>query len=142
MLPPNAPCASFAFLSILAEFPGTEDYPKIGWTVVMLAAAIGAANFTVDLWIKMFPKDNPPLSVIYATKQELVMVEKVLTEDLINLEAAHLAGAKRVESRFEHWIESIEKMREDRAKTTDESFSEIQRALGRLEGKIDSLKKS
>ena len=105
----------------------------MGWIIAAVFGIVGLANQGMALWDRLFPRAMPPAHELYATKAELA-----------KLELGHKDEMRRIEERFEQWMEQqASQHRESMEKTGEaiEKFSEwqllIERALGHVETKAD-----
>lgn len=116
-----------------ADLPDPNSYASMGWIIAGVFGIVGLANQGMALWDRLFPRALPPAHEVYATKAE---VNK--------LEAEHEEEMKRIEQRFENWMEqeaaqhreSMEKLEEAIGKFGDWQLT-IERALGHVEVKAD-----
>jgi hypothetical protein len=146
-------------LGVLAQanssgLPDPNSPAAIGWLLAGAFALVGMANQGMELWRKVSPVKTPPDHEVYATKKE---VEAALTKakeeaakefsahkaEIARVESDHRQTLQRIESRFEDWITEFDK--ETRAeldkltaisRETQSQRSDLERALGRLEGMI------
>ncbi len=124
-------CFSVLLLAA-ADGPPSDpaSYQAVGWIIVAVAGIVAMANQGVDLWRKMFPAKSPPDHETYATKVELA-----------KLEVEHEEEMKRIEHRFEQWLEQqsqqhAESMRELRGWRED--LGKWQMGIENIVGKIDT----
>jgi len=109
----------------------------MGWIIAGIFGIVGLANQGMALWDRLFPRATPPAHEVYATKAELQRVEQEQEEE-----------TKRIERRFEQWMEqeaaqhreNIEKLEEVIGKFGEWQLS-IERALGHVETKADLVSK-
>lgn len=106
------------------------SYNAVGWIIVAVAGIVAMANQGVDLWRKMFPVKSPPDHETYATKVELA-----------KLEVEHEEEMKRIEHRFEQWLEQQSKQHEESMKELRgwrEDLGRWQMGIENIVGKIDT----
>lgn len=120
-------------MCLLADLPDPESYQSVGWIVVGLSSVAVAVYYVLEIWRMLFPKEQPPAHETYATKAELKELEADTEEEI-----------KRVEDRFEEWIEGTQENHRDSVaelRRTLEAFTEwqrsIERGFGRMEAKIE-----
>jgi len=122
---------------LLADLPPPDSYSSMGWIIAGIFGIVGLANQGMALWDRLFPRATPPAHEVYATKAELQRVEQEQEEE-----------TKRIERRFEQWMEqeaaqhreNIEKLEEVIGKFGEWQLS-IERALGHVETKADLVSK-
>lgn len=121
---------------ILAQQTPTDpqSYQAVGWIIVSIGAILGIAHYGVQIWRALFPAKHPPDHEVYATKAEMM-----------KLEAAHLGEMKRIEKRFEEWLEARGKQHQETMAMWQEWRQDLQkwqltieRALGHVETKADN----
>jgi len=131
-LAPGSLCFVLATLAA-AELPDPNAYASMGWIIAGIFGCVGLANQGMALWDRLFPRAQPPAHELYATKAEVT-----------KLEAEHEEEMRRIEQRFENWMEqeaqqhreSMEKLEEAIGKFGDWQLS-IERALGHVEVKAE-----
>lgn len=94
-------------LIVLAQsvLPDPKSAESVGWFVLTAAAAAAAINQGASFWQKVNPKESPPNHETYATKKELA-----------KLEADHEEEMRRIEGRFETWLEQNDQHHRDEMK--------------------------
>ncbi|NBW10988.1 MAG: hypothetical protein EBR82_23455 [Caulobacteraceae bacterium] len=113
-------CAVLGSATFIAQVAGPGEagsYSAIGWLMVTLFALIGGANQALQVWQRAFPKPAPPIDQVYATKAELARIEK----------------------RFEEWMTASDHTREEDRRVAQLWRDDLGKAVGRIEGKLDSL---
>ena len=141
-MPPVVSAASTVVLfavPVVAQLPDPKSSESVGWLILTGAALLVIIKNGSDLFRSWFVK-NPPDHDRYASKDELAKVEKQVTEAKAEIRAEAAKETKRVEERFEEWLADIDKKLDKHAKDSHDSREQTERALGRIEGKIDGLK--
>lgn len=138
-LPPSA----FHLPPLLAQIAGPGEagsYSAIGWGMVTLGAILVIANNAVNLWQKMWPTEKPPINEVYATKADVQSMATTQKAALAALEQDHDAELHRIEKRFEEWMTAADKSHAAASSEAARWREDFGRALGRIEGKIDSMR--
>ena len=112
---------AFFSLPMLAQLPDPKSSESVGWLVLTGAAILVIIKNGSDLFRSWFIK-NPPDHDRYASRADVD------------------SEIDRVEQRFEIWLTELDKKLDAHAKESHSSREQIERAVGRIEGKIDSLK--
>jgi len=102
----------------------------MGWIITGIFGIVGLANQGMALWDRLFPRATPPAHELYATKTEVA-----------KLGAEHEEEMKRIEHRFEQWLEQQsqqhkESMTEMRAWRTE--LGKWQQGIENVVGRIDT----
>jgi hypothetical protein len=148
-------------LPVLAQsgLPDPASPEAIGWILAGAFALVGMANQGMELWKKIHPTKTPPDHEVYATKTEMQAAvanakEEAAKEfrahkaEIQRVESDHRQTLQRIENRFEVWITEMDK--ETRAEIdkicevseeTKSWRSDIERALGRIEGALTKVSK-
>ena len=113
--------AAFFALPVLAQLPDPQSSESVGWLVLTGAAVLVIIKNSSDLFRSWFVK-SPPDHDRYAQK------------------AAVDKESARIEARFETWMEEMCQKFEAHAKDSHAGREQIERAVGRIEGKIDAIK--
>lgn len=146
-------------LPVLAQagLPDPTSPAAIGWLLAGAFALVGMANQGVELWKKISPTKNPADHEVYATKSEMrTALEhakeeaakefKVHKAEIHRVESDHRQTLERIEGRFQDWMTAFDKETREElnkltviARETQSQRSDLERALGRLEGMITSV---
>ncbi len=127
------PCLAFS-LFMLAQtgvLPDPKSAESVGWFVLTAAAAAAAINQGASFWQKVNPKETPPNHEKYATKSELA-----------KLEADHEEEMKRIEQRFETWLEQNDKHHREEMRLLNDwkdTMSKWQADIASGMGKLQAL---
>lgn len=113
-----------------SSLPDPNSYASMGWIIAAVFGIVGLANQGMALWDHLFPRAMPPAHELYATKMEVA-----------KLEAEHEEEMKRIEHRFEQWLEQQsqqhkESMTEMRAWRTE--LGKWQQGIENVVGRIDT----
>jgi len=124
-------CFSVLLLAA-ADGPPSDptSYAAMGWIITGIFGIVGLANQGMALWDRLFPRATPPAHELYATKTEVA-----------KLGAEHEEEMKRIEHRFEQWLEQQsqqhkESMTEMRAWRTE--LGKWQQGIENVVGRIDT----
>lgn len=130
MQPALSLLSSLAFFSlpVLAELPDPKSSEALGWVMLILAGLLVIAKNASDLIRTWFFK-SPPDHDRYASKSDLTALELEMDKDVL-----------RVEHRLEEWATGIDTKLEKHIRDSNAGRQETERALGRIEGKIDAIK--
>ncbi|WP_395737455.1 hypothetical protein [Prosthecobacter sp.] len=98
--------------------------------VGIITGLLISAYYALQVWKMLFPKEQPPAHELYATKAEMLKLEEEHEEEM-----------KRIEHRFEQWLEQQsqqhqESMQELRAWRSE--LSKWQMGIENVVGKIDT----
>jgi hypothetical protein len=125
-----------AFLNagpILAELPKPDSPESVGWIIIILGGLVMTAYYCIMAWKALFPAKVPPDHEVYATRSQLLKLEVDMKGDI-----------KRVEERFEEWLEQQAVNHKDEMTLLGQWKNELQgwqrqmeRALGHVETKAD-----
>lgn len=120
-----------SFLLLAATgLPEPTSYEAMGWISAAVFGMAGGLYYVLCTWEKLFPKMTPPAHEVYATKSEVAALEKEHEDEM-----------KRIEHRFEQWLEQQsqqheESMRELRAWRNE--LGKWQMGIENVVGKIDT----
>lgn len=116
-----------------STLPDPNSYASMGWIIAGVFGIVGLANQGMALWDRLFPRATPPAHELYATKVELA-----------KLEMGHKEEMRRIEDRFEQWMEQQASQHKESMEKTEEAIDKfgewqlsIERALGHVETKAD-----
>lgn len=122
-----------SLLPLIAQLPAPDSPESVGWLVLTISGILGGAYYAVSAWRTMFPVKNPPDHDVWATKLELAKLERDHKEEM-----------KRIEDRFEVWLDQQAKQHDEKMKLWGEwrdGFSDwqlkIERAIGHVETKAE-----
>lgn len=119
---------AFLSLPLLAKLPDPQSSESIGWLMVAGGALLVIIKNASDLYRSWFVK-SPADHDTFATKA-----------DVLKLEAEVDGDVSRVEHRLELWATELRTKIDQQDTTSSESREQTERALGRIEGKIDALR--
>jgi hypothetical protein len=129
----------FLALPFLAKLPDPESSESIGWLVMALAALLVIIKNASDLVRSWFFKD-PPDHDRYAKKEELAAVKAEAAKATLQAHDHAAASVAAVEKRFSEWLTGVDHKLDMHVKSSSESREETERALGRIEGKLDAMR--
>ncbi len=118
-------------LAQASALPDPKSYEMMGWLMAGIAALAVTVNQVLGAWHKVNPPPTPPNHEVYATKSELT-----------KLEADHEKEMKRIEDRFEAWLEQNETHHREELKVLREwkdSMTSWQVDLAGSMGKLQAL---
>lgn len=113
-----------------SSLPDPTSYVAVGWILGVIFCIVGMANQGMDLWRKMFPVKTPPDHETYATKAEVSKLEQEHEEEM-----------KRIEHRFEQWLEQQSKQHQEsmnELRGWREDLGKWQMGIENIVGKIDT----
>jgi hypothetical protein len=133
------------------DLPDPQSWMTMGWIIAGIFGIVGLANQGLQLWEKLFPKEKPPASEKYATKEELkaaiASIEAEHELQISRLEDDIDRDMTRIEGRFEQWIKQVELLHKEEMGQQRQFFAAIQewqlkieRAIGHVEVKADQHK--
>jgi hypothetical protein len=122
------------------DLPDPAHWMTMGWVVAALFGLVGLANQGLELWRKLFPAQSPPMHLTYATKAEVEAVNDAVNAEMDQLSDRLDETTQRIEKRFAEWLEQMSSQIGGDSKDLNHWKLEIERALGRIEAKVDTAK--
>jgi len=122
-------CFSVLLLAA-AELPDPKSAEATGWLIACIGGLVVTAYYGLCTWEKLFPKTTPPAHEVYATKSEMAALEKEHEEEM-----------KRIEHRFEQWLEQQSQQHEESIRELRAWRNELgkwQMGIENVVGKIDT----
>ncbi len=140
--PPGGPAAKSPQPSVTpSPLPPANSYESIGWLLAGLLFLMGILNTGFDLFKKFFPAANPPLHQVYATKEEIAALQDAIAEEMEQLSDSVDATTRRIEDRFEKWLESMDQDHKSSGSEFHDWQLNIERAVGSLQAKVEVIAK-
>ena len=116
-----------------SNLPDPKSAEATGWIIVSVGALVVTAYYALMVWKMLFPTKTPPDHETYATKSEVNA-----------LELEHEEEMKRIERRFEEWLEQQATQHAETMKvwaqwrdSLEGWKNQMERAMGHVETKAD-----